>query len=326
MAGENSSDFRFDADDQEPESFYHEELKDLRVEKLSQRVTLLTILLPCLLAVAVYFGYQDLAGRVNQSHDTAILEVQKLTKELEDLSKNFNEKLIAFSTTLSTQDKDFGTSIDGRLFAMGKDIDVLKNSFKSLSVDLKRDLKLNQDTIERLKASKVDKKSQAVAIEKMNAAIAPMKKELSELEALKQEMKTVSNSIAKLEGELTNQLETISAAIRQQGEKYEQLQASLTDYSNTAVQDDAMALEVFKLKKYFQSQIDEAISGINQRLDTIQSEVIDFEKISGTQKQSLKKLSKDAVSQPSGAASQSRTGSAAVPALPGTITEKDLIE
>ena len=326
MAGENSSDFRFDAEDQEPESFYHEELKDLRVEKLSQRVTLLTILLPCLLAVAVYFGYQDLAGRVNQSHDTAILEVQKLTKELEDLSKNFNEKLITFSTTLSTQDKDFGTSIDGRLFAIDKDIDVLKNSFKSLSEDLKRDLKLNQDTIERLKASKVDKKSQAVAIEKMNAAIAPMKKELSELEALKQEMKTVSNSIAKLEGELTNQLETISAAIRQQGEKYEQLQASLTDYSNKAVQDDAMALEVFKLKKYFQSQIDEAISGINQRLDTIQSEVIDFEKISGTQKQSLKKLSKDAVSQPSDAASQSRTGSAAVPALPGTITEKDLIE
>ena len=102
MAGENPPDFRFEDDEQEPESFYHEELKDLRVEKLSQRLTLLSILLPCLIAVAIYFGYQDLSGRVSRSHDTGSIEVQRLTKELEDLSKKFNEKLITFSTTLKS--------------------------------------------------------------------------------------------------------------------------------------------------------------------------------------------------------------------------------
>ncbi len=53
MAERKPSEFRFNVDDQEPDEFYHEEMKDLRVEKLSQRITLISILLPCLIAVAI---------------------------------------------------------------------------------------------------------------------------------------------------------------------------------------------------------------------------------------------------------------------------------
>lgn len=329
MVGENSSEFRFDADDQEPDSFYHEELKDLRVEKLSQRVTLLTILLPCLLAVAVYFGYQDLTGRLSQGHGTASLEIQRLTQELDDLSKEFNQKLVTFSTTLSTQDKDFGSSIEGRLLAVYKKIDLLQNNLKSLSSlseALKRDLKHNQVTIDKLMVSKADKKSQAVAIEKINAAIIPLEKELLKLNALKQDLKTVSSSITKLESNLTNQLEALSTDTRQQGENYEQLQVSLTELSNKAIDKDVMALEVFKLKKNFENQIAQEVSDLNQRLDTIQSEVIGIEKIPGMQKQSLKRVSKETVSQQSDAVSKAGPGNAALPAPTGIITEKDLID
>ena len=55
MAEENPPEFKFSADDQDPEAFYQEELKDLRVEKLSQRVTLLSILLPIIIAIAIFF-------------------------------------------------------------------------------------------------------------------------------------------------------------------------------------------------------------------------------------------------------------------------------
>ena len=52
MAESKPPEFRFNVDDQEePDEFYHEEMKDLRVEKLSQRITLISILLPCLIAV-----------------------------------------------------------------------------------------------------------------------------------------------------------------------------------------------------------------------------------------------------------------------------------
>jgi len=333
MADKNPSKFRFNGDDQEPESFYHEELKDLRVEKLSQRVTLLTILLPCLIAVTIYFGYQNLSGRVSQSHDTGSLEIQRLSEKLEELSKNFNEKLITFSTTLSTQDKDFGTTIEGRLFAINKNISKLQHDIKSLNEDLKRDLKQNQDTIDKLKASKADKKSQAVAVEKINAAIKPLKKEIPKIKSLGQNLKTVSNSMNKLESSLTTKLEALTADSQQHSKNYDQLQASLTELSNNAtklsnktIDKDALALEMFKLKKNLQNQIAKEVTDITQRLDTIQKEIGGSEKISASQKQSLKKASKKTVSQQSGTASKTGTAGAAVPEQSGTITEKDLIE
>ena len=38
MVEEIPPEFKFNEDEQDPEAFYHEEIKDLRVEKLSQRV------------------------------------------------------------------------------------------------------------------------------------------------------------------------------------------------------------------------------------------------------------------------------------------------
>jgi len=318
MAGKDPSEFRFNGEDQEPESYYHEEFKDLRIEKLSQRVTLLTILLPCLIAVAIYFGYRNLADSVSQSHDTGSLEIQRLTKELEDLSKTFNDKLITFSTTLSTQDKDFGTTIEDRLFAINKDIGKLQHDFKSSNEDLKRTLKQNQDTIEKLKASKADKKSQAVAVEKIKASIKPLKKELQQLTAIRQELKTVSAVIATLEGKLTDELETLTAATRQQGKDYDELQASLKELSKKTIDRE---VDVLRLKNQA-----EAITDINRRLDTLKSEIDGILKISAAQKQSLKRVSKKAVPPQSGAAPKSDTGSAALQAQPESITEKDLIE
>ena len=54
MVEEIPPEFKFSADDQDPESFYQEEIKDLRVEKLSQRITLFSILLPILIGVAIF--------------------------------------------------------------------------------------------------------------------------------------------------------------------------------------------------------------------------------------------------------------------------------
>ncbi len=128
MAEENPPEFKFNADDQDPEAFYREEIKDLRVEKLSQRIMLLSILLPILIGVAIFFAYRDLTGRVDHGQDTGSLEVQRLSRKLEEISKKFNEKLITFSTTLSTQDKNFDATISGKLAAVNKNIDALNKN------------------------------------------------------------------------------------------------------------------------------------------------------------------------------------------------------
>lgn len=322
MTDEFPSGFNFNGDEQEPEAFYHEELKDLRVEKLSQRVTLLSILLPCLIAVAIYFGYRDLSGRVSRGKDTESLEVQRLTRELENLAKDFNDKLITFSTTLSTQDKDLGNTLEDRLSAINKNIDGLQSNVKSLDEDIKK----TGETIDRLNASKADKKSQAVAIEKINATIAPLQAELEKLKSIGSDLKKVSEDIANLEGKLTNQLATVAASTDQNKKDYEQIQDSLTKLSGKTIDQDTLALELFKLKKYFQSQISKEVSDLNQRMDSLKKEIDGIEKISRSQKQSLKKLSKKSTLPQSASAENPRSDSQATASSPGTIVEKDLSE
>jgi chromosome segregation ATPase len=322
MAEEFPPEFKFNGDEQEPETFYNEELKDLRVEKLSQRVTLLTILLPCLLGVAVYFGYRDLSGRVSQGYDSESLAVQRLTSQIENLSKDFNDKLITFSTTLSTQDKDLGNTVEGRLSTIGKNVDELQKNFASLTEDLKR----TGETIERLNASKADKKSQALEIEKINAAITPLKADLDKLKTIDRDLKTVSNDISNLESKLTKQLATVAANTEQNKKDYEQIQDSLTKLTGKTVDKDTLALEIIKLRNYFQSQIAKEVSDLNRRVDSLKKEIEGIEKISKSQKQPLNKISKK--TSPPQPATVDNTGAAGQPtASPsGTIVEKDLVE
>ena len=326
MAGENPSEFKFDDNGQEPDTFYHEELKDLRVEKISQRLTLLSILLPCLVAVTIYFGYRELSSRVSRAQDADVVEVQRLAEKIEALSKSFNDKLITFTTTLSTQEKDFGASIEGRLFAINKNVNVLQKNLKSLSENLNHDLKKNQDTIEKLRASKVDKKSQAVALEKINAAIDPLQQELQTLKTIRQEFDAVSADLKSLESKLKEEINALAATTTQISKDFEQLQTSQIKLTELTVDKDELALELFKIKKNFQNQMFGKINDLSQRLDAIQQQVDGIEDLSKTQKQSLKNLSIKSETQRSGTANTTGSQSPKPPLSTGTITEKDLIE
>jgi chromosome segregation ATPase len=322
MADEFPSGFKFNGDEQEPDNLYHDELKDLRVEKLSQRVTLLAILLPCLLGVAIYFGYRDLSGRVSRGYDTESLEVQRLTSELDRLAKDFNDKLITFSTNLSTQGKDLGSSLEGRLAGIGKNIGELQNDVKSLDEHLKK----TDDRVERLNASKADKKSQAVEVEKINAAIASLQAELDKLKTLDRDVKKVADNIAGLESSLTKQLAAAEAIAEENKKDYTQIQDSLTKLSGSTIDQDTLALELFKLKKYFQSQISKEVNDLKQRLDDLQKEIDGLEKISGSPQQSLNQITKKpSVPEPEAAGGTATVGqTAATPS--GSISEKDLKE
>lgn len=322
MADEFPPEFKFNDDEQEPESFYQEELKDLRVEKLSQRVTLLSILLPCLVGVAIYFGYRDLSGRVSQGYDTESVEVQRLSRQLENLTKDFNDKLITFSTTLSTQDKDLGNTLDDRLAAISASVSEMQKNVKSLSEDQKK----AGETIERLNASKVDKKNQALEIEKINAAITPLKGELDKLKTVERDVKRLSDDIANLDGKLTKQLEILAASTEQSKRDYENIQDSLTKLSGKTVDQDTLALEAFKLRKYFESQITKEVSDLNQRMDSLKKQIDGIEKISKSQRESLKKISKKSAPAKPAAANDAGSVSKSIVSPPGTIVEKDLIE
>ena len=334
MVEEHPTKFRFSADDQDPETFYHEELKDLRVEKLSQRIMLLSILLPILIGVAIFFAYSDLTDRLSRSQDTGYVEVQRISRELEEISKKFNEKLITFSTTLSSQDKDFGTSVSGKLAAVNKNFAALNKSVAALNKNvvtldknfksLDQNLHKARSTLNNLAASKADKKSQQAAVAKINDGLKPLKKELKSLANLRRDVKGVSSEIKKLEGGLNRKLVKIAAATEQSQKNYGQLQASiaaLADDKDDKIDRDTFDLEVFKIKKNYQNRLAQEIAAVNQKLEAIQKKMDGIQENLKSPKQSMKSLSKKAPP-----AKATGTATAKTPAKSGSIDEQDLPE
>jgi chromosome segregation ATPase len=321
MAEESPPEFRFNADDQEPEAFYHEEIKDLKVEKLSQRVTLIAILLPCILGVAIYFGYRDITGRLTKGQDTGYLEVQKLSREIDDLSKKFNQKLITFSTTLSAQDKDFDASLKAKLTAINKNVDLLTKDLKSF----KKELKQTQNSISNLATTKADKKDQEAAIAKISASLEPLKKDIQGLTDIRSELKTVSSEIKVLEDSLKTQLAELAENSEQSRKDFDQIQSSIAALSGGKIDKATLDLEVFKLKKNFHSTISQAIDDLNKRLNSIDSKIDNVNKNIRSSKKSMKSVSKKI---PPTTTTRRKTGlESKTPALKsGTINEQDIVE
>ncbi len=82
MEEEQSPTFKISGND-EPEDIRQDELRDLKMEKLGHRVTLLTVLIPCMIGVIGVIAYLDIKDRVTRSYDTGAIGVQKLSKDLD---------------------------------------------------------------------------------------------------------------------------------------------------------------------------------------------------------------------------------------------------
>ena len=287
MAERKPPEFRFNADEQGPDEFYHEEMKDLRVEKLNQRITLISILLPCLIAVVIYFGYRDLTGRVHQGRDSGNLEVQKLSNQMEALSKKFNEKLIAFSTTLSTQDQNFGNSISDKLNTINSNIEVLNQSMKSLNENLEQ----TKSAIKKIDAAKADKKSQEAAIAKLKADLDPLKNEFQSLTNIRGDIKSVSSEIKNLENQFTEEITKAAENTEKFKKEYDLLQASIDRQLSNKIDKAALGVELLMFKKN-QGIHSQEITRLIQRLDSIQKKIEDMQIDSKRNHQTEESISK----------------------------------
>ena len=77
MREKNASTFQFGNNDESPEPILQEELQELKIEKLSNRVTLLTILIPLMIGIILVIAYLDIKNRVTRTHNTETTGIGK---------------------------------------------------------------------------------------------------------------------------------------------------------------------------------------------------------------------------------------------------------
>jgi len=163
----------FESDDEIRESIYHQEINSLKIDKLSNRITIISIIIPCIIGAILIFAYLDMKERVTGADLTKKNQFEKISQQLEEKLNaldvktaknkfNFDNKLpelekkyislegqIAKLSTLKADDKNiknlfskFGTRIDNN---------TKQNKTTSLAVK-----KINEQTLAVIKSNKIE--------------------------------------------------------------------------------------------------------------------------------------------------------------------------
>ena len=116
MTENESAKFRIRSDDN-PESQFDKDNQELKLDKLSKRITLITILIPCLIGGILFLAYSNIQTRVGQVSDTGTSKVRTLSKDLESrfsallvkhskLQMDFTQKNLSLEKTNASLQKN----------------------------------------------------------------------------------------------------------------------------------------------------------------------------------------------------------------------------
>jgi chromosome segregation ATPase len=257
---EEYSSFKFKGDDEpvSEQTLYQEEAKDRRVEKLSHRVTIISILIPVLIGVVFYIAYSDITGRVSQSRDTDAMEIQNLSAQLEEnftkLSEKYGELEAALTQKLANLEK--------------------------VDKSMKENLKQAEDTVAKINATKADKKDAQDAIAKIDIALNPIRQELKTINSVITDLQTQNNDLKQQLAALSASTEkTLKESAAIHSKELAAIQSDLSSLSGQKMDKDALQLELLKARKNFQRDLDVTKSAIDKRLESMLRKINDLEKV-----------------------------------------------
>jgi chromosome segregation ATPase len=230
---------RLDADvDETPAA---SQVDELRMEKLSQRVTMISILIPVLIVVILIFAYMDIKRRVIQTEDTGVSGVQKLSEDMESRFSTLSLRQAKLEELLK-RNSDMSNQSQAKIQVNLKKLeDRLKGVGKGLTS--KKDLDAKLDPITK-------------KIENLSGAVDESKAGLDKID---QRMQTTLSQLGETLGDRGNQ-------IKQLQEEVNGLDQAKIDKSAL---DLAMKLEMLKIKQSFIERLDT----IETRIKTLESKI-----------------------------------------------------
>jgi len=142
-----------------PASIYHEEINTLKIEKLSNRVTIISIIIPCLIGAILIFAYLDMKERMVDVDLTKQNQVERISQQLEEKVNALDVKIAKNKFELDNKLPELNkksVSFEGqiaKLTSTKADVKTIKDQFAKLEKQVANNA--NQDkatlqTIERI--------------------------------------------------------------------------------------------------------------------------------------------------------------------------------
>jgi DNA repair exonuclease SbcCD ATPase subunit len=205
MVKKNPDEFKIRFSENEPiddGSAMREEIIEQRLEKLSTRVTLISILVPVLIFVIFTFAYLDMKSRIFSMHDTGVDELQKLSRDLESKFSSLSVRFAKFEDSFAEREaslKGIEESFSKKITPMEKAVSTLETSMK----DVKKNIQESEKNIREIAAAQADKFDK----KEFDAAFAVMEKSL---ESAQKDMQTVMSQMKALDTNVKNELKLLT--------------------------------------------------------------------------------------------------------------------
>ncbi len=205
------------------------QVDELRIEKLSNRITLISILIPVLIVVILVIAYIDIKRRVIRTEDTGAVTVQHLSADLES----------RFSTLSLGQ-----AHLEE---ALAKFQDQTNQSLAKAQVNLQKiDAGLKQS-----RSSMVSKKEIKTASAKMDQSMANVAQSTEELKA---QVDSLNQSVQSRLAQLDQQAAELGNRLVEFKETLANLEKNKIDKASLEL---ALKLEILKTKQVFNAQMDD---------------------------------------------------------------------
>jgi len=238
-----NDDARFTIRDEEntPDSLYVADAENLRIEKLSTRITLVAVLIPCLLVVVLAVAYLDIKNRVIKTQNSGSMGVQNLSKDLESRFSSLSLKQAKIEEDLA------------------KTSETLETATAALQVNLKKATAELKRTID----AKPDGSALTAMKKKTDAAVAALGKEVAALDT----------ALSKFDEELSGQIQIMADGLKQDQGRLEELEGKTNQLETEKLSKSSMELALGLERLALQEMVKERIRELQQKLATMDKRI-----------------------------------------------------
>jgi len=276
----NQDRFRFGPRDEEPELAVADEEIKKRVNRLSQRISFLMLLLPSLLAIVIYVAYHDLTQRLTRAQSSDLRSVEKRATDAEQKTAALSTRLGEIEAALA-QAANAQAKLQALLDDLRKadaEMDKL-NAAKADRKEVEEAAKRNEEAL-----AAVTKNVQTLAKELQ--ALAPFREELGVSATLRSEIQTLSGRLQKLEGSLGKDLTGLAGYMDRSRSELEKIKSELSGLQTRKLDRDALELELLKAKRLYQMTLDQEIARIDKSVNSVQRRLEQVERSVGSKSSS----------------------------------------
>jgi chromosome segregation ATPase len=267
--------FRFHLGEEEPEPSPPaiDEALQRRVHKLSLRMSFLTLMLPCLIALVIYVAYRDLNLRVAQTQHSELQSVDRIAADLE-------QKSVALLARVSELEATMGAKLD----EISKSVFALQEGLKKAEAAIERhnadkaDKKELEDSAARVDSALVVMTKEVQGLTREVQGLAPFREELGSASALRNDLNNVSARLQKLENSLGKDLTGLAGYMDRNKAELAQIKAEIAKLQSSKTGEESIELEILKAKISYQAALDQEMARIEKTLSTIQRRLDQIER------------------------------------------------